>query len=283
MKLQQSLAWFAAIFFAGFGSVWAAPHLVTVGGGFNLVFTPKTLSINAGDTVTFTNAGGPAHNVRADDGSFRCANGCDGDGGNGNTSSALWSFTKTFNTPGTIKYYCEAHGDRGGIGMAGSITVTAATPPPPSITLGGYMSGNWYNPNQGGHGFQLELTNHANPSGKPDMVAIWFVYTPSGTTLNDGSGQNWIYSEGDYDSASNTVTLPAVLLTGAKFPPNFNPNDVRRISNDPSTTWGAITFTFSDCNNGTVSWHSTVPGYDKSNDTPLPITRLTQIAGTTCP
>jgi hypothetical protein len=32
-----------------------------------------------------------------------------------------------------------------------------------------------------------------------------------------------------------------------------------------------------------VSWHSDVPGYNNANDTPLPIQRLTQIAGTTCP
>jgi hypothetical protein len=47
--------------------------------------------------------------------------------------------------------------------------------------------------------------------------------------------------------------------------------------------WGTLTFTFSDCNNGTMSWHSDVPGYNNANDTPLPIQRLTQIAGTACP
>ena len=283
MNLPRSWVLFATLFFAGLGSAWSAPHTVTVS---NFMFTPASLTINAGDTVTFTNAGG-FHNVRADDNSFRCAKGCDGDGngGNGNPSNPPWSFTKTFNTPGTIKYFCEQHGLPGGGGMAGNIIVNVVTPPPPTIALGGYLSGNWFIPGQGGHGFQLELTNHVNASGKPDMLAIWFVYTPTGSTANDGSGQNWIYSEGDYDTTGSTVTLPAILLTGAKFPPNFNPADVRTIGTGPNppNLWGHITFTFSDCNNGTVSWHSDVPGYSGKNDTSFPIQRLTQIAGTMCP
>ena len=278
MNLPRSWVLFATLFFAGLGSAWAAPHTVTVS---NFMFTPRSLTINAGDTVTFTNSGG-SHNVNADDSSFRCAHGCDGDGagGNGNVSSA-WSFTRTFNTAGTIRYFCEAHGGPGGSGMAGSIIVNAVTP---TINLGGYLSGNWFIPSQGGgQGFQLEFTNAINSvTGKPDMVAIWFVYTPTGSTANDGSGQNWIYSEGDYDPASNTVTLPAILLAGARFPPNFHATDVHRVPNDTST-WGTITFTFSGCNAGTVSWHSDLAGYNGANDTPLPIQRLTQIAGTTCP
>ncbi len=36
------------------------------------------------------------------------------------------------------------------------------------------------------------------------------------------------------------MTLPAILLTGAKFPPNFKSSDITQ------TPWGTITFTFSD-------------------------------------
>jgi len=256
------------------------------GGGYGgygstpiLAFSPTPLTITAGDSVTFQNLGGAAHNVHAADNSFRCANGCDGQGGNGNLSSANWSFTLTFNTPGTINYYCDNHVS---MGMTGSIVVNAAAA---TINLGGYMSGNWYNPSQGGHGFQLEFTNAATGGTTFDMLAIWFVYTPVASTANDGSGQNWIYAEGSYDTTKNTVTLPAILQTGARFPPNFNSADLRRIGTGPNppNLWGTLTFTFTDCNNGTVSWHSDVPGYNNANDTPLPIQRLTQIAGTTCP
>lgn len=102
-------------------------------GGRN--FFPATLTIQVGDTVTFKNdpAGLGFHNVVSDDGAitpFRCANGCDGVGaGNGDPASNGWSATVTFPTAGTIGYYCEVHGSSGGGGMAGTITVEAATGP----------------------------------------------------------------------------------------------------------------------------------------------------------
>jgi plastocyanin len=230
-----------------------------------LMFNPANTTINVGDTVIFSSLGGAPHNVHADDNSFRCANGCDGDGqgGNGAVSADTWTASVTFTKPGVVNFHCDTHQMQG---MTGSITVngTAAS----GIALGGYLSGNWYNSNQGGHGFQLEFTN------THEMIAIWFVYTP------DGSGQSWIYSQGFWDATKNTVTLPAIILTGAKFPPNFVEADVHR---QQAQGWGTITFTFSDCNHGTVSWHSDAPGYNAANDTPLPLTRLTAVAGTTCP
>ena len=108
----------------------AANHAVAVG-GTQLVFTPASLTVNVGDTVTFTNAGG-FHDVSSDTvGLFRCANGCDGSGGNGSPSSASWSATVTFNTPGTFGYHCEVHGL---FGMTGSITVNPAVAPGPPIS-----------------------------------------------------------------------------------------------------------------------------------------------------
>ena len=281
MKLQHSLFWLAGLLLCTASASQAAPVTVTVTATGSNTFSPAVVNINAGDSVLFRYGAGAPHNVVADDNSFRCAKGCDGDGAGGSGALATgWSFTKTFNTPGTIRYYCEAHGGPNGFLMSGQVIVHAVTP---SITLGGYLSGNWFNANQGGHGFQLEFTNRSTGATTADMVAIWFVYTPAGSTANDGTGQNWIFAEGDYDTTKNTVTLPAVLLSGAKFPPNFNAADVHRISADASTTWGTLTFTFTDRNNGSVSWHSTLPGYNNANDTPLALTRLTQIAGTTCP
>jgi plastocyanin len=102
-------------------------------GGADVAFAPQFLTIQAGDTVTFLNIGGN-HNVVADDGSFRCAHGCDGDGhgGNGNAISGFWFFSLTFATPGTYGYFCEPHGAPGS-GMYGSIEVLAPAPPPAPI------------------------------------------------------------------------------------------------------------------------------------------------------
>jgi plastocyanin len=96
-----------------------------------VAFVPQFITIQAGDSVTFLNRGGN-HNVVADDGSFRCAHGCDDDGkgGNGNATSTLWIVTLSFPTPGTIGYFCEPHGAPGS-GMYGTIEVVAPPPPPP--------------------------------------------------------------------------------------------------------------------------------------------------------
>ena len=75
----------------------------------NLTFTPETVTILAGQTVNWTNAGG-LHNVRADDDSFT----------SGAPSSAAWSFDFQFDTPGTYDYFCEVHV---GSGMTGTVIV----------------------------------------------------------------------------------------------------------------------------------------------------------------
>ena len=89
----------------------------------NFQFSPRELTVHAGDTVTWVNQGG-FHNVTAEDGSFRCAEGCDGTAGD--PSAASWTFTRTFTAIGRQAYYCEVHGGPGGTGMSGVITVEAA-------------------------------------------------------------------------------------------------------------------------------------------------------------
>jgi len=109
----------------------AANHIVTALP--NMTFSPKTMTINAGDTVTFTNGGG-FHNVASDPGAvtaFRCADGCDGAGGNGSLSSSAWSATVTFPTAGAAAFHCEAHGAAGGVGMSGKITIQPVATPSP--------------------------------------------------------------------------------------------------------------------------------------------------------
>jgi len=86
------------------------------------------LNIEAGDTVIFTNTSG-FHNVKADDGSFRCSTNCEvvpGDGA-GAPSSDAFVAEITFNSIGSFNYYCEIHGGQGGSGMSGVINVVAPT------------------------------------------------------------------------------------------------------------------------------------------------------------
>ena len=78
-------------------------------------FSPKELSIPAGTTVVWTNKGRRQHTVTAADGSF--------DSG---TLASGATFSRTFDAPGALRYYCAFHGDAGGNGMVAAITVTAA-------------------------------------------------------------------------------------------------------------------------------------------------------------
>lgn len=75
-------------------------------------FEPKDLTVAAGTEVTFSWAGAVPHNVVADDDSF-----------NSGAAANTGTFKHTFGTAGTTKYYCAVHGGKGGIGMAGTITV----------------------------------------------------------------------------------------------------------------------------------------------------------------
>jgi plastocyanin len=84
-------------------------NTVTVGNNF---FSPASLSVAPGTTVTWTWADGAvSHNVTFDDG-----------GPNSPTQSS-GSFPRTFADPGSYPYHCTIHG---AAVMAGTVTVTAA-------------------------------------------------------------------------------------------------------------------------------------------------------------
>lgn len=116
-----ALAAMAAIALCFGAPAGAATSQVAVA-SFN--FSPATVTIYAGDSVEWTNLGG-FHNAAADGGAFRCANGCDGNGGNGNPSSAAWVATFEFDEPAQLPYHCEIHGVGGGT-MTGTVVVQRA-------------------------------------------------------------------------------------------------------------------------------------------------------------
>jgi plastocyanin len=94
----------------------AAPAMAanqTVSATPGLQFTPSTVVINQGDTVTWNNAGG-LHNVHFDDNSYDMP---------ATPSTAAWSVNRTFTAPGMFRYYCEVHGGPNGSGMSGLVWV----------------------------------------------------------------------------------------------------------------------------------------------------------------
>ena len=101
----------AALALTGSAPAAAATHSVVLK---DIQFQPGTITIDVGDTVTWTHQdGATAHTVTADDGSFDHAM----------NSQASAPFSHPFNTAGTFRYYCRIHGGPGGQGMSGVITV----------------------------------------------------------------------------------------------------------------------------------------------------------------
>ena len=77
----------------------------------NMAFSPATLTVTAGTTVTWVNRDADAHSVESRDKGF--------------TSSPLLNtgdkYSYTFTTPGTYAYYCAVHAS-----MTGKIVVIEA-------------------------------------------------------------------------------------------------------------------------------------------------------------
>lgn len=87
-------------------------------------FVEKQVTIAPGETVTWMNEGGGTHNVHFDDDSFVMPT---------SPSSSPWSVSRQFPQVGTYPYHCEVHGLAGGIGMSGTVVVSASGggPAPP--------------------------------------------------------------------------------------------------------------------------------------------------------
>ena len=76
-------------------------------------FNQKTITIDRGTTVVWPNKDNAKHTVTSDSGSPLSSK----------DIKAGDQFTFTFTEAGTFAYYCEYHGDRGGVDMSGVVVV----------------------------------------------------------------------------------------------------------------------------------------------------------------
>ena len=90
------------------GTALAADHAVGISG---FAFSPATVTVAVGDTVTWTNADQVPHTATADAGAFDTGT-LDNGGSN----------TVTFSTAGTFPYHCSVHPQ-----MTGTVVVEAAS------------------------------------------------------------------------------------------------------------------------------------------------------------
>ena len=115
--LRPIIAWTAVG--AVVGSVLAAGVLFARADGpasavsiDNFTFTPQSMTVKAGTTVTWTNKDDIPHGVAWTNNAFGKSTALDTDD----------SFTLTFTTPGTYQYFCYLHPH-----MVGTLVVQAAT------------------------------------------------------------------------------------------------------------------------------------------------------------
>lgn len=75
-------------------------------------FSPQTITVPVGSTVTWTNSGNMPHTVTSDTGLF-----------NSGSLSPGSTYSVSFGVAGTYHYYCSFHGGVGGSGMSGTVIV----------------------------------------------------------------------------------------------------------------------------------------------------------------
>ena len=251
---------------AAFGPMaFAANYIVGIGDdcrSTSVCFGPDVLIIQVGDSVTFYTYAeivftGP-HNVVADDGSFRCARGCDGEGGDGTprgangTPTGGWSFTRTFNTAGNVAYHDEVTQVRG------TIIVTAD---PVDLNQHG-LTGSWYNPATQGQGVEIEVFPNLIAPGTSLIQGAWFTFPFNDTQVGGADTQRWYTFSGNGQSGSFNVSVAIYQNSGGDFAasPPTAPKQV-----------GHGTLTFADCNTATLAYE-----FDNEGLGWIALTRLTK-------
>ncbi|UXI70181.1 hypothetical protein [Tahibacter amnicola] len=134
------------------------------------------------------------------------------------------------------------------------------TPVTTGFVLAPSISGNWYDPAQNGHGFQIEVL----PGGV--ATAFWFTFDNAGNPV-------WINAAGSI--GAQTISMDARRVLGGRFPPNFNAATIT------TPVWGTLRFAFTGCNSGSVTWTTVDPAFTASGT--MVLQRLTSIEGLACP
>ena len=115
-------------------------------------FTPDTVTVNEGDSVTFNNDGPTVHTATADDGSFDTGSLRKGESG-----------SATFTQAGTITYFCQPHPF-----MKGKVVVQAASSSGSGSGSGSSGSSDTGSTGDSGTGGVAGDTGSSGGSGLPD-------------------------------------------------------------------------------------------------------------------
>jgi len=180
--------------------------------------------------------------------------------GSAHASAELWgSITLTFSdaNTGTLSWHSTFPGfGSGSMPIKHFLAVGLPGQDASSAQVKSCYSGNWFNPAQSGHGFEIEVLSGASPV----LAADWFAYAPDGKPV-------WLSGAGAISGNSATLHMAIFDGTGAQFPPAFNASGLT------GHDWGTATFTFADSTHAQVSWNSTIAGYGSGTQPLQPISK----------
>ena len=158
-------------------------------------FSPASVSVRAGGTITFSNNDDRAHTVTARDGSFESG-----------LLNAGGRWTRTFRTAGTFQYFCSIHTD-----MTGTVTVPSASGAVPAPAAP-----------RPAPAAPLPPAAPAPVPGRPSSIrvnVVDFGFSPSRTTARVGDTVSWV----NVGASPHTVTAAggpfgtSMLAAGATY------------------------------------------------------------------
>jgi hypothetical protein len=136
-----------------------------------------------------------------------------------------------------------------GLGSANAVTITRE------------FTASWHDPSHSGHGFSIEVID--GPLGKT-LVAFWFTHDLQGKPM-------WLVGSGPVEG--ERALVDTYEAKGGAFNNSFAPGAIQQ------TPWGALEFTFADCNTGSVRYVPDAAGLPTGV---IPLTRLTKLYGSDC-
>jgi len=132
------------------------------------------------------------------------------------------------------------------------------------IGLTGGASGHFFDAANPGHGVIMEVVGPGTAGGPDRLVIYWATYDTAGN-------QMWLSGVGNI--SGTTAVVPVVRTALGRYPPLFG-------GTGPTvTSFGTLTFNFSNCNTVTMLVEPTQAGFIPVS---IPLTRLTQIRNQPC-
>jgi Domain of unknown function (DUF4331) len=125
------------------------------------------------------------------------------------------------------------------------------------------ISGTWFDARNPGQGILLEVIRGMD--GREQLSMAWF-------TFDQGGRQLFLFGTGPINGGS--AVIPTNYSLGGGFLPDGRPNDVQ------IRPYGNVTFNFSNCNSGNVTYQTNVLNLPASGT--FNLTRLTSISDQSC-